>query len=349
MTTPRLRAVTWLVWAVAAAACVELAPSPVYVALVIAIAALVVEVHALDTPLARAFPLLVAAGVVFGLVRIVLAVATSHGGGHVLATLPEATLPRILGGFTVGGTIEAPVLVRAAADSLTIVGIMAVFGAFNAVVSHHELVQAAPRAFYEPGLVLTVSLAFVPSTVAAIGAVREADRARTGNHVVRRGRLLRMTVPILETGMERAVALAESMDARGLARVQPGASVAAAGWVTLAALLALGAAFVALVSRSSVTAFGLAVTGTLAIAVAVVLASRGSKPARYRRLRLQPVDWIVIVVTASLPVFLGIVGHGDHSLTWAAETLKFPAFHLTPAAVLVGLAFPALVSPKRQP
>jgi energy-coupling factor transport system permease protein len=338
--------VTWLVWAVAAAACIEMAPSPVYVALVIAIAALVVEVHALDTPLARAFPLLVAAGVTFGLVRIGLALLTSHGSGHVLATLPQATLPRVLGGFTVGGTIEAAVLLRASADSLAIVGIMAAFGAFNAVVSHNELVQAAPRAFYEPGLVLTVSLAFVPTTVAAIGAVREADRARTGNHVVRRGRLLRMTVPILETGMERAVALAESMDARGLARIPPGSSASAAGWVALLALVALGAAFVALVGRSSPVALGLAITGALALAVAVALAARGTGHARYRRQRLSGLDWAVIAWLVATPIALGLAGaRGDDSLVWAAESLRFPSFHLLPAALLLGLAVPAFIRP----
>jgi energy-coupling factor transport system permease protein len=337
---PRLRAVTWLAWAIAAAACVEAAPSPVYVILVIGLAALAVERHGLDTPLARAFPLLVAAGVVFGLVRIVLAVTTSHGSGHVLATLPQGTLPRILGGFTVGGTIEAPVLARAAADSLAVVGVMAAFGAFNAVVSHHELVQSAPRAFHEPGLVLTVGLAFVPSTVSAIGAVREADRARTGNQVVKRGRLLRMTVPILETGMERAVALSESMDARGLARTAPTGATAVGGWTALGALLALAGAFVALISRSPQVALTLAFAGALGIAAAVALASVGTRQVRYRRLRLTPLDWLVIAVAVASPIVLGIIGHRDTSLVWDAEALRVPAFHLLPALALVGLALP---------
>src|SRR5207253_8636159 len=109
--------------------------------------------------------------------------------------------PRMLGGFRVGGTVVLPVVLQSATEGFAVVGIMAVFGAFNAVVSHYELVRAAPRAFFEPGLVLTVALAFVPSTVAAVSAVREADRARTGGRVVRRGRLVRLTVPILETGM----------------------------------------------------------------------------------------------------------------------------------------------------
>jgi len=48
--------------------------------------------------------------------------------------------------------------------------------------------------------------------------VRDADRARTGGKVMRRGRLLRQVVPVLELGLERAVTLAESMDSRAFAR-----------------------------------------------------------------------------------------------------------------------------------
>ena len=77
---------------------------------------------------------------------------------------------------------------------------------------------------------IVVALAFVPSTLAAIHDVRDADRARTGGRVVRRGRLLRQVVPVLELGLERAVTLAESMDSRGFARTGPSPRDRAAGW-----------------------------------------------------------------------------------------------------------------------
>ena len=46
----------WLVWALAAAACIELAPSPVYVALVIGIASVAVSIHARPGPYAARVP-----------------------------------------------------------------------------------------------------------------------------------------------------------------------------------------------------------------------------------------------------------------------------------------------------
>ncbi len=207
----------WLVWALAAATCVQLAPSPVYVALVIGIASVAVSIHARPGPYARAFPLLLAVGAFFAVVRMVLTVVTTHGVGDVLFTTPHFGLPQLLGGFTVGGTVELQVMLQSLAEGFAIVGVMGVFGAFNSVVSHSELVESTPRAFFELGLVIVVGLAFVPSTLAAIHDVREADRARTGGRVVRRGRLLRQVVPVLELGLERAVTLAESMDSRGFA------------------------------------------------------------------------------------------------------------------------------------
>ena len=63
--------------------------------------------HGLDSPFARAFPILVTVGVVFALVRVALTAATTHtNAGPVLFTTPDFTLPTILGGFTVGGPIE---------------------------------------------------------------------------------------------------------------------------------------------------------------------------------------------------------------------------------------------------
>src|SRR5204862_4863805 len=138
---------------------------------------------------------------------------TTHGTADVvLFTLPlHATLPDWLGGFTVGGAVSRGPVLQSLADAYWVVGFVTVFAAWNAVVSHHEALRAVPRAFHEPALVVTVAIAFVPSTLATLRAVQEAERARTGGAVRRRGALRRRIIPVLESGLERAVALAESM------------------------------------------------------------------------------------------------------------------------------------------
>ncbi len=343
-------AVTWLLWGCAAACCVQIAPNPVYVVLVIALAALVVELEGGNSPYARAFPALVAVGVVFALIRVVLAVATTHGLGHVLFTTPAVTLPKMLGGFTVGGTVELPVILQSASEGFAIVGIMAVFGAFNAVASHYELVQSAPRAFHELGLVVTVALAFVPSTVLAVRDVREADRARTGGRrVARRGRVLRTVLPVLESGLERAVALSESMESRGFARERAARSDRAAAWCGLGALVALAGAFVALVGRASGAAGLLGALGCGAMVAAVLLASSASSRSRYRPRRMTPRDWTVVACSMCAPVALGLLSlAGDSSLVWSTSPLRWPVFHVLPGLALLPLAAPVVVAPSRR-
>jgi len=348
-TTASLRswhAATWLIWAVAAATSVQLAPSPVYVAVVVGIAALVVGSYGLGGALARAFPLLVGIAVVFGLVRVLLTAATTRGVGTVLFTTPAMTLPRILGGFTVGGPVELEVILRVSAEAFAVVGLVAAFGAFNAVVSHYELVQTVPRAFYELGLVVVVALAFVPATLESIQATREADRARTGGRAVRRGRLLRQVVPVIERGMERAISLAESMDSRGFGRELAGHREQSAAWCGLGALALLGGSFVALVARAATTAAGLATGGAVLLAAAVVLASRASGRPRYRARRMGVADWTVAGISLLAPATLGLVGlAGDSSLTWVANPLQWPAVHIAPLVALSALLAPLVLRP----
>ena len=276
-----------------------------------------------------------------------MTVATTHGVGDVLFTTPHFGLPRLLGGFTVGGTVELPVMLQSLAEGFAIVGVMGVFGAFNSVVSHSELVQSTPRAFYEVGLVVVVGLAFVPSTLSAIHDVRDADRARTGGRVVRRGRLLRQIVPVLELGLERAVTLAESMDARGFARGGASPRDRIAGWFGVASLLALGGAFVALVGQRR---YG-----------------RGrARPRRRGRPRVRDPPRVVGHPAGAVPTtphasdrlaggrrrarsrrsrWRSCRSAGDSSLVWFANPLAWPTLHVLPALALLPLLVPVLLRP----
>lgn len=344
--TSRFHSLTWLAWALAAVTCLQLAPNVLYVGLLMLVTVLVVEVHGRATPLARAFPAFLALGALLGLVRVALTVLTTHGVGRELVTWPAFTLPELLGGFTVGGTIELEVLLQALSESVVIVATIAVFGAWNSVVSHAEVLQSAPRAFHEPGLIVSVALAFVPSTMTALRTTREADRARTGGVVVRRGRLVRLIVPVLERGMERAVALAESMDSRGLGHLPPGPTERGAAACGLGALLALAAAFVSLVGRAQATATALVVAGVGFTLLAVVLASRASRRERYRPRRMRAADWAMVAAVAVAPLTIALLAWtGADSLTWESWRLEAPEFDPVVAVALLALAVPAALPP----
>ncbi len=277
----------------------------------------------------------------FAVVRTLLTAATTHASADVLFTTPHFGLPRLLGGFTVGGPVALPIVLHSLAEGFAIVGVMAVFGAFNAVVSHSELAQSTPRAFYELGLVVVVALAFVPSTLGAIQDVRDADRARTGGRVVRRGRLLRQIVPVLELGLERAVTLSESMDARGFARGARGrATRRPAGAVRSRCSRSAARSSPSWV-RPTPTAVLLGVGGIVGLGVAVVLAASGTRRTRYRPRRMTVVDWAAAGAALLAPAAMAVVAVvGDTSLVWAPSPVAWPALHAAPVLALLPLLAP---------
>jgi len=345
--TPRpWHSVAWLAWAIGAAAAVQLAPSPVYVALIVGIAWVLVEAHAPDGPYRQAFPILVGLGVVFGLFRIAIAALTTHNGLNVLFSVPHATMPDVLGGFTVGGTVESDIVLQAATVAFTVIGVMAVFGAVNTIWSHYELVQSTPRSFYELGVVVTVALAYIPATIDSMRAVREADRARTGGHTVRRGRILRSILPVLERGMERAVSLAESMDSRGFGIRGPARADVEAGWCVLVALVAFAVGFLALIGSGTTTALICGGVGTVALVAGVWRSSRGVHRRMYRRRRLQGADWLLMAAVALSPIALAILSTtGNDTLAWYASPLAWPRFDPVVAVAMIPLLAPLVRRP----
>ena len=228
-------AVAWLLWAVAGACTVQLAPSPVYVALVIGIAWLVVEAARARRPVPARLP-----DPAHGRRRLRVDPrrdrrahrARRHRRAHDAA---RGHVPRLLGGFTRRrdrrGRRRAPGARRGLHDRRHDGGVRRVQRDRVALRAGAVVAARVPRA---RAWSTTVALAFVPSTIESVFAVREADRARTGGQSVKRGRLLRSVVPVLERGLERAVALSESMDARGFGyegdQRGPTSRRAGAGW-----------------------------------------------------------------------------------------------------------------------
>lgn len=317
MQLSKFHAAGWLVWALSGAVIVQLAPNPALLVLVLAVAAAVVATCTVGGPLARAFPQLVVVGVAFGALRVVLLSLTTHGVGDVWFRLPELTLPRIMGGFTVGGTIEGDVVLQAATESLQLVALLGVFGAFNSVVAHDELVGLLPKAYHEVGLVISVSLAFVPSVLSALHDVREADRARSGGEPVRRRRSGRLLIPVLERGLDRSIALSESMDARGFAHEQPTRTEQTGSVLGLGAMVAIGAAGVALVGQERGWAAGLLILGGVTLGLAGWLGSRGRTRTRYRPRRLGRSDIVMTLLAASGAIVVVAASlAGDTSLRW---------------------------------
>jgi len=145
------------------------------------------------------------------------------------------------------GPVTPGSVVAAALEGLRLAAMLAVFGTFNSVADPFRLLKLSPRRFHEPALAAALALSIAPRTIVAAGRVREAQRLR-GIDISGWRALPALAVPVLATGMEEAVTLAESMDSRGhgrgrRSRYRP-ERWGAAAWATAAIGVAAAFAFV---------------------------------------------------------------------------------------------------------
>ena len=182
----------WILWSLGAAIVTMMTTNPFYLLPVLASAWAVHAAHRNTGPQARSFRIFM----IFGAVTI-------------------AT--RTLLVFLFPATISAGVVANAFLEGLRLAVLLTVFGAFNSVADPFGVLRLAPRRFHEPALAAALALSIAPRTIASVARVREAQRMR-GIHVGGLRALPALAVPVLETGMEEAVILAESMDARGHGR-----------------------------------------------------------------------------------------------------------------------------------
>ena len=198
----------WLVWLTAALAATLLTTNPLYLVIVLLCAALARAGYGTgDSPLpVWRFGLLVVA---FSTSYNVL---LTHFGGTVLFTIPHAV--PLVGG---PATLEAAAF--GATRGLALWALFAVSAVLNEVISPYELVRLTPRFLRSAGLVVSIMLAFVPQTIRSFHQVREAQAIR--GHRLRGVRdWVALLVPLLADSLERAVQLAEAMEARGYGNIE---------------------------------------------------------------------------------------------------------------------------------
>ena len=105
----------------------------------------------------------------------------------------------------------------ASLEGLRLSVLLVLFGTFNSITDPFRVLRLAPRRWHEPALAAALALAIAPRTMEAAAKVRESQRLR-GIEIKSWRTLPALAVPVLATGMEDAVTLAESMDARGHGR-----------------------------------------------------------------------------------------------------------------------------------
>ncbi len=350
-----LHPAAWWLWAGCLAGAASRTTNPLLLCLLAAVVAFVVSVCRTSAPWSRSLVVFFRLGLVVIAVRVVIQVVFGDRvPGHVLFSLPEVPLPSWAAGVSIGGPVTAEGVVQAAVDGLRLAVVLICFGAANSLASPYRLLRCLPSVLYEAGVAVTVSLAFAPEVVMAIGAVRDARRLR-GRPTRGVTGLRGMAIPVLEIALDRSLQLASSMDARGYGRrvAQSSRTRWLAGGATAVGLLLIVAGVYGALDAGSLPAGGLPfiAAGAGLVGVGLVSSGRRSNRTRYRPDRWAAAEWTVsgsgAVTLASLILAAAL---GTAGLKLQVYPLHLPDLPPVPTVGILVALVPALAAPvERRP
>jgi energy-coupling factor transport system permease protein len=334
----------WWLWAAAMAYSAMRTTSPILLLEIAAVTAFVAAARRGSAPWARSYGLLLKLGLVTITVTVLLqALIGVRLPGHVLFRLPSVPLPSWAAGLTLGGPVTGEAMLNAFVTGLRLAVLLACFGAANAVAHPARLVRILPAALYEVGVAVVVAMTFVPQLAESAVRVRAAQRMR-GRPAAGLSGLRGIAVPVLEEALDRAIALAASMDSRGYGRraALPAAArrVGAGGL-----LLGLGAAVVGtyqIIGGGGRLGSALLAGGALIATTAVLAAGRRVRRSRYRPDPWAAPEWLTAGSGLAVALAFQAVVHDPLG---AGVPLSWPHVPLLPfAAVLLGV-LPAVLTP----
>ncbi|WP_107374420.1 energy-coupling factor transporter transmembrane component T [Streptomyces abyssalis] len=340
----------WWLWALGLATAASRTTNPLLLMLLCAVAGYVVAARRTNAPWARSYTVFLKLGLVVLVIRLFFAffLGSPVPGSHVLVTMPEVPLPDWAQGVRVGGRVTAEGLMFALYDGMKLATLLICVGAANALANPARLLKSLPGALYEAGVAVVVAMTFAPNLVADVRRLRAARRLRGRADKGLRS-VLQVGLPVLEGALERSVALAAAMDARGYGRSAevPRAVRRMTALLTLGGLLGVCAGSYALLSVQGAE-YGLPVllAGAVLALAGLRLGGRRAVRTRYRPELWGVRAWLTAASGAAAGVVMVAAGGAfPEALHPPAVPLTAPELPLWPAAgLLIGL-LPAFAAP----
>ncbi len=284
------------------------------------------------------------AGLVIWMLTVPFNALFVHHGDRVIFSLPPKW-PLI------GGPITLEAVIYGAVSGLALFTILLIFATYNAQVSHHELLRHTPGFLYQASLATSIAITFVPQMLASAQEIREAQMVR-GHRFRKLKDMLPLFMPLLTSGLERAMQLAESMESRGFC-----GNLAPIGWrrevgqrlATLLGLLGLAVGLFLSAYFRQHSQPGWIIAGAGALFLLAVFRAQGSRVRRshYRRSTWDRTDTIVSIASG---LVLSIFAGAKLLVPQALIYYPYPPFPLIPAfnpllgGTLLLLALPALLN-----
>lgn len=279
--------------------------------------------------------------------RLVMAIVFGGGitGRIVLFELPRVPLPDFFGSVRIGGRVTAERLLFALYEGLQLAAILVAVGAANALASPRRMLRYLPATLYDVGTAVVVALTYAPQMVTDARRVRAARRLRGHS-----GRGLRDTarliMPVLDSGLERSLDLAASMESRGYGRsvTRSVAGRRTASVLTLCGSLGVLIGLYGLADASQPGLLGLPtmLLGAGMCLAALLVGARRDRRSAYRRDPWELPEWLVTLTgIAPAALFIGVDGIRA-SLSTSVQPPEIPAL---PVLALVACLIPVLAIP----
>lgn len=258
---------------------------------------------------------------------------TAHVGETVLFKVPQ-NWPLI------GGPVTAEAAVYGFLSGLRLVTLLSFFLTFNSIVPVSQLIGLAPRAIHELGLVMVIAITYVPETIRQFQRIRDAQAIR-GHQFGGLGAWRPVIIPLLISGLERALNLSETMVSRGYGSTTYVRMPIRARMLLLSglALILAGAIRVAWAGYGGWLLLG---TGTGAIGMAYYYLSRLISRTTYRARQWAFSDTLVVIGSMIALIPLLPIGVFDH---WRVDYSPYPSFTPPLFSLVIGISLLGLVSP----
>ncbi|HNR96259.1 MAG TPA: energy-coupling factor transporter transmembrane component T [Anaerolineae bacterium] len=334
-----LDARVWLVWVVTALVASSVARNPLYAVLLLLITVIVGAACRAEGDRTGGRP-----SVLSPLRFAALAIPLSGLFNALSVHFGDTVLFRLPGNWPfIGGPVTLEAFTYGAQNGIALSAIFAAFMAFNLVTPVRDLVGIAPRAFHETGVVISIALTFIPQTVESLTRIRHAQAVR-GHRLQGLRDWPPIVLPLLISGLEQSMGLAEAMVARGYGAVSDQRQSARMSAGIALSLLVVLTGWLTLLFSTRWRVAGLVLMGVGAGLMLALLWSAGrSVPhTSYRPRRWTVRDTLGVAGCGLALAAASLRAYPGHSTLYY---MPYPRLTLPPFAPLVGLGLLGLLAP----
>lgn len=336
----------WWGWALGIALAVSLTTNPFLLGFLGLAVTAVVLLRRTDDPWARSVGAYFAlAGVILAIRLVFQVVIGASAGSTVLVSLPEVPLPAWAAGIRLGGDVTLEGLLATVYDALRLATMLLCLGAANALANPRRALRSVPAALYEVSVAVVIALSVAPQLVESTARVRRARRLR-GGAATGWSAVVAVVVPVLADAVDRSLALAAGMEARGFGRTRSQTAPARGTTALLLAasmVLTLGGFLVLGVPDALPVALACLAGGTVGVVLGLRSAGRRLAVTHHR-----PDPWTVrdtALVASGLVAALTLAATSLDPAWWYAahpsvDPAVWPALNPLMALVLAGALAP---------